>query len=160
MILSHIYLLMNKTFIDNPWKEKKTVICNKYEADINQIIIHKAISHGYLDSNPELRNALLRNIRANKELRTKLNEITDEVYETYDLSKSQVTNWLNPTSQARETIDSETISLLFLSIFPYIKQKRLKLAVIFTMCEITNSDTNRKFYWSKYIKSDTRLYNN
>lgn len=85
----------------------KTYISNKYKNSINQMIMHEAVSHGYLDSNPELRNSFIENLRTNPELKTKLNEITKEVYETYGLNKTQITNMLNNTS-SKETLNSET----------------------------------------------------
>ena len=84
----------------------KTYISNKYENSINQMIMHEAVSHGYMDSNKELRDSFLKSLKTNKEFRTKLESIKDETIAAYGLNKTQVTNMLNAT----ETISSEQMA--------------------------------------------------
>lgn len=81
-------------------------ISEAYADDVNQLIMEEAISHGYLDSNPELRDNFIRNIRANKELNKKLNEIQDTVMKDYGLSKSEIADIKNPNT----TLKSETMA--------------------------------------------------
>lgn len=89
----------------------KVYISDAYQNDINQLIMHEAISHGYLDSNKELRESLMMSITSNGKLLTKLKEIKDETYKAYGLDKIQVLKDLDARkTSASDVHASETVA--------------------------------------------------